>query len=115
MKRRNVQQAFVGEPNPTQEGIAAQYEGEDAIDINVNGGRVMVTVPAATPDDQILQHQGYLSGELTLEDGRTLTFEIQDGAEGAQWNVLEGQGVKSADDPTREGVGLSTLEPPGGV
>ena len=115
MKRRNVQQAFVGEPDPSQEGIAVQSEGEDAVEFDVRQGRVMVTVPAATPDDQVLANQGYLSGEMTLEDGRTLTFEIQDGAVGAQWNVLEGQSVKAADQPTREGVGLSTLEPPGGV
>lgn len=115
MKRRNVQQAFVGEPDPSQEGLAVQGEGEDAVEFDVRQGRVMVTVPAATPDDQVLTNQGYLSGEMTLEDGRTLTFEIQDGAVGAQWNVLEGQPTKSADQPTREGVGLSTLEPPGGV
>ena len=115
MKRRNVQQAFVGEPDPSQEGIAVQGEGEDAVEFNVREGRVMVTVPAATADDQVLAHRGYLSGEMTLEDGRTLTFEIQDGAVGAQWNVLEGQSVKTADQPTHEGVGLSTLEPPGGV
>jgi hypothetical protein len=115
MKRRNVQQAFIGEPNPNQEGLAVQSEGEDAVEIDLRGGRVMVTIPAATPDDQVLQHQGYLSGELQLEDGRTLSFEIQDGAVGAQWNVLDEQKIKQADEPTREGVGLSTLEPPGGV
>ncbi len=115
MRRRNVQQAFVGEPDPSQTDMAPQYEGEDAVEYDVQGGRVMVTVQAGTPDDQVLTHDGYLSGELTLEDGRTLTFEIQDGAVGAQWNVLEGQSVKAADEPTREGVGLSTLEPPGGV
>ena len=115
MKRRNVQQAFVGEPNPNQEGLEAQDEGDDAVEFEVQQGRVMVTVPATIPDDQVLANPGYLSGELTLEDGRTLTFEIQDGAVGAQWNVLDGQGVKAADEPTREGVGLSTLEPPGGV
>jgi hypothetical protein len=115
MKRRNVQQAFVGEPDPTQEGLETQSEGDDAVEVEVTSGRVMVTVPASTPDDQVLAQQGYLSGELALEDGRTLTFEIQDGAEGAQWNVLEDQPVKEAGEPTQEGVGLSTLEPPGGV
>ena len=115
MKRRNVQQAFVGEPDPNQEGLAAQGEGDDSIEIDVKRGRVMVTVPADTPDDEVLEQRGYLSGELTLEDGRTLSFEIQDGAVGAQWNVLDGEPVKKADAPTREGVGLSTLEPPGGV
>ena len=115
MRRRNVQQGFVGEPDSSNEGLPDQYEGEDAIEYDVQQGRVMVTVPAATPDEQVLTHQGYLSGELTLEDGRTLTFEIQEGAVGAQWNVLEGQPARTTDEPTREGVGLSTLEPPGGV
>ncbi len=115
MKRRNVQQAFVGEPDPSQEGLAAQDDGEDAVEYDVQGGRVMVTVPATTPDEEVLQRQGYLSGEVTLEDGRTLTFEIQDGAVGAQWNVLESQPARSTDDPDRDNVGLSTLEPPGGV
>ena len=115
MKRRNVQQAFVGEPDPNQEGLEAANEGEDAVEIDVQRGRVMVTVPAALTDDRVLEHGGYLSGELTLEDGRTLTFEIQDGAVGAQWNVLEDQPVKLAGEPAGEGVGLSTLEPPGGV
>jgi hypothetical protein len=107
MKRRNVQQAFVGEPNPNQEGLAAEHEGDDAIELQTRGGRLVVTVPAATPDDQVLEHQGYLSGELTLEDGRVLSFEIQDGAVGAQWNIRETASEGSA--------GLSTIEPPGGV
>jgi hypothetical protein len=115
MKRRNVQQAFIGEPDPSQEGIEAMGEGDDAVEYDVRVGRIVVTVPAATPDDKVFEQQGYLSGELTLEDGRTLTFEIQDGAEGAQWNVMSGQSVKSANEPTREGVGLSTIQPPGGV
>ena len=115
MKRRNVQQGFVGEPDPSQEGIEVQGEGEDAVEFDVRRGRIMVTVPAGTADDRVLEHNGYLSGELVLEDGRTLSFEIQDGAVGAQWNALEGEPVKGADEPTQEGVGLSTLEPPGGV
>ena len=115
MKRRNVQQGFVGEPDPSQEGLETQGEGEDAIEFDVRRGRIMVTVPAVTADDRVLEHNGYLSGELVLEDGRTLSFEIQDGAVGAQWNALEGESVKGADEPTQEGVGLSTLEPPGGV
>jgi hypothetical protein len=115
MRRRNVQQAFVGEPDNTTERTTTAYDGEDAVEYDVRGGRAMVTVPAGTPDDQVLQNQGYLSGELTLEDGRTLTFEIQDGAVGAQWNVLKDQPARSADAPNRDNVGLSTIEPPGGV
>jgi hypothetical protein len=115
MKRRNVQQAFVGEPNPNQEGLAVTDDGDDAVEFDLRGGRVMVTVPADLPDDLVLEQSGYLSGELLLEDGRRLSFEIQDGAVGAQWNVLNDAPIKSASAPSGEGVGLSTLEPPGGV
>ena len=107
MKRRNVQQAFIGEPDPNQEGIEAAASGEDAVEVDIRGGRLLTTIPAGTPDDQVFAHKGYLSGELTLEDGRTLTFEIHDGAVGAQWNVTEG--------PHEGRAGLSTLENPGGV
>lgn len=107
MKRRNVKQAFVGEPDPNQEGLAAENEGRDAIELEVRGGRLLLTVPANTPDDRIFENPGYLSGELTLEDGRVLSFEIQDGAVGAQWNAGEPEAETM--------VGLSTLNPPGGV
>jgi hypothetical protein len=114
MKRRNVQQAFIGEASPDTDQLAVADDGDDAVEFDLRGGRVMMTVPAATPDNQVLEQQGYLTGELILEDGRRLSFEIQDGAVGAQWNVLSGKAVKSIDELT-ENQGLSTLEPPGGV
>lgn len=107
MKRRNVKQAFLGEPTASQEGLAVEQEGQEAIELQTGPGRVVLTVPAGLPDDRIFEHPGYLSGELTLEDGQVLSFEIQDGAVGAQWSVGE---------PRREGdLGLNTLETPGGV
>lgn len=114
MKRRNVQQAFIGEASPDTDQLAVADDGDDAVEFDLRGGRVMMTVPAATPDNQVLEQRGYLTGELILEDGRRLSFEIQDGAVGAQWNVLSGEAVKSIDGLT-ENQGLSTLEPPGGV
>jgi len=107
VKRRNVQQAFTGEPDPTQEGIEAAVQGEDAVEIEIRGGRLLTTVDHTTPDDAVLEHHGYLSGELVLEDGRRLTFEIQDGAVGAQWSVT--------DVEQEHFVGLSALDNPGGV
>jgi hypothetical protein len=114
MKRRNVQQAFVGEGTQDTDQLAVADDGDDAVEFDLRGGRVMLTVPAGTPDDRVLEQQGYLTGELILEDGRRLSFEIQDGAVGAQWNVSSSEAVKSTDELT-ENVGLSTLEPPGGV
>jgi hypothetical protein len=108
MKRRNVQLAFTGEPDPNQETIEAASEGEDAVEIAIRGGRLMTTVDHDVPDDRVLEHHGYLSGELQLEDGRYLSFEIHDGAVGAQWNVTERKDQEHF-------VGLNALENPGGV
>jgi hypothetical protein len=110
VKRRNVQEAFVGEPtgDPTQH-LANYAEGDEAVDVDVRGGKVMLLVPAGTPDDQVFERHGYLGGELELEDGRVLSFEIQDGAVGAQATV-------KPREPSDRGVGLSSIpDVPGGV
>jgi hypothetical protein len=108
VKRLSVQDAFVGEPDSNQEGIDAVSSGQDAVELEIRGGRLLTTIDHETPDDQALEHHGYLSGELILEDGRHLTFEIHDGAEGAQWTLSDGR-------PQEGSVGLSVLENPGGV
>ena len=110
MKRRNVQEAFVGEPtgDPTQ-SLENYAEGDEAVDISVRGGKIQLLVPAGTPDDGIFESHTFLGGDLELEDGRILTFQIQDGAVGAQ------AAVHAADERDR-GVGLSSIpNVPGGV
>lgn len=110
VKRRNVQEAFVGEPtgDPTQ-SLDNYAEGDEAVDIEVRGGKVQLLVPAGTPDDQVFEAQSFLGGELELEDGRVLSFQIQGGAVGAQATV------RRADEVDR-GVGLSSIpDVPGGV
>jgi hypothetical protein len=110
MKRRNVQEAFVGEPtgDPTQ-SLDNYAEGDEAVDIEVRGGKIQIVVPAGTPDGEVFDAQTFLGGELELEDGRVLSFQIQGGAVGAQANVHE------ADENDR-GVGLSSIpDVPGGV
>ncbi len=110
MKRRNVQEAFVGEPtgDPTQ-SLDNYAEGDEAVDIEVRGGKIQLVVPAGTPDGQVFESYTFLGGELELEDGRVLSFQIQDGAVGAQ------AAVHDRDEADR-GVGLSSIpEVPGGV
>jgi hypothetical protein len=110
MKRRNVQEAFVGEPtgDPTQ-SLDNYAEGDEAVDIEVRGGKIQLVVPAGTPDGEVFEAHTFLGGELELEDGRVLSFQIQDGAVGAQ------AAVNSASERDR-GVGLSSIpEVPGGV
>jgi hypothetical protein len=84
MKRQNVQDAFVGEGNPHQEGVRVADTGDEAVEFNVVRGRVLVVVPAGTPDDEIFEAQDRVLGELTLEDGTVLSFTIEDGSTGAQ-------------------------------
>jgi hypothetical protein len=110
MKRRNVQEAFVGEPtgDPTQ-SLDNYADGDEAVDIAVRGGKVQLVVPAGTPDGQVFDAHTFVGGELELEDGRVFSFQIQDGAVGAQANV-------HASDDNDRGVGLSSIpDVPGGV
>jgi hypothetical protein len=61
------------------------------------------------PDSQVFDSHSFLGGELELEDGRVLSFQIQDGAIGAQAAVR-------ADKGRDRGVGLSSIpDVPGGV
>jgi hypothetical protein len=110
VKRRNIQEAFVGEPtgDPTQ-SLDNYADGDEAVDIEVRGGKVQLVVPAGTADGDVFEAHTFLGGELQLEDGRVLTFQIQDGAVGAQAAVIEG-------DQSDRGVGLSSIpDVPGGV
>jgi hypothetical protein len=110
MKRRNVQEAFVGEPtgDPTQH-LDNYAEGDEAVDVEVRSGKIMLLVPSGTPDGDVFERRTFLGGELELEDGRVLSFEIQDGAVGAQANL------RQADERDR-GAGLSSIpDVPGAV
>ena len=88
MKRRNVQMAFVGDGYSTSDmDPAAMVDGDEAVDIEVRGGKLMVVVPAATPDERLFDKASVLGGELVLENGMVLSFEIKDGATGAQFSA----------------------------
>src|SRR5437763_10702632 len=85
VKRRNIQEAFVGEPTGDPMQALDNYaDGDEAVDIDVRGGKVQMVVPAGTPDGEVFGAHTFLGGELELEDGRVLSFQIQDGAVGAQ-------------------------------
>ena len=115
MKRRNVQEAFIGEPTgaPT-EALENYAEGDEAVDIGVRGGKVLLVVPAGTPDGQVFDNRTFLGGELELEDGRVLSFQIQDGAVGAMATLRtggerdRGEGLSSIPD-VPDGVSVCVL------
>lgn len=111
MKRRNVQMAFVGEGVNTSDMTAENMaEGDEAVDVEVRGGKLMVVVPAGTPDDQIFDAAANLGGELELENGLRFSFTIEGAAVGAQFAATR--------DKEREDTheGLSSLpDVPSGV
>jgi hypothetical protein len=108
VKRLNVQDAFIGEGNPHQEGVRVAETGDDAIELNVVRGRVLVVVPAGTPDPEIFDAQERVLGELHLEDGTILSFTIEDGATGAQIGTTRRDSSKE----TSQHEGLSSIDVP---
>jgi len=91
MKRRNVQLAFVGEDATHYGDVQSLTEGDEAVDIEVRGGKIQVVVPAGTPDDRLFEDPSLVGGMIELENGQILTFEIKDGAEGAQFSTTQGE------------------------
>src|SRR5919197_1297649 len=84
MKRVNIRDAFVGEPDRHQEGLSNVLdEGLEALLLAVRGGELTVVVPAGTDDPRAVPAAECLRGVLRLENERVLTFEIQAAATGA--------------------------------
>lgn len=84
MRRVNIQAAFMGEPSAAAEALDT-IESDEAVTLLVRGGELTVVVPAATPDEQVLDRASHLRGTLHLENERVLTFDIHVEAEGAYW------------------------------
>lgn len=101
MKRRNVQMAFVGEGVSSENtSIEQLVEGDEAVDVEVLGGKLMIVVPAGTPDDQIFDDARSLGGELELENGLRFSFTLEEAAVGAQFSATR---TKERED-THEGL-----------
>jgi CBS domain-containing protein len=84
MKRVNIRDAFVGEPNRHQEGLPGEDDaGLEALLLAVRGGELTVVLPAGTDAAGAVQAAECLRGVLRLEHERVLTFEIQAAATGA--------------------------------
>lgn len=108
MKRQNVQDAFIGESNPHQEGVRVAATGDEAVELKVVTGRVLVVVPAGTPDNEIFDQQDRVLGELHLEDGTIFSFTIEDGSTGAYFGVTK----ESTPEDSTPHEGLSSLDVP---
>ena len=110
MKRRNVQLAFMGEGSPRSDDVDQLVDGDEAVSIEVKSGKVMVLVPAGTADESLFDQASLVGGELVLENGKRLSFEIHDAAEGAQYSATP------VGDQADTHVGLSGIpNVPGGT
>ena len=88
MKRRNVQLAFEGEgASGPADDVGALEDGDEAVDVAVLGGKLMVVVAARTPDGDMFAQAKRLGGELVLETGERLSFEIEGEAVGALFST----------------------------
>ena len=94
MKRVNIREAFVGEPNPGSDGITGlrrganggqteHDDGSEALLMAIRGGELTLVVPAGTDERLAADKAECIRGTLRLENERVLTFEIQAGATGA--------------------------------
>src|SRR4051812_25129115 len=106
MKRLIVREAFAGEPDPQQEGLAAIGEGDEALVMSVESGRLVVVVPPDSTVDGAFEAARFLALELTLEDGHTLSLGIEGDAEGIY--LMAGR-LRNGDRRERHSGGLSTV------
>jgi hypothetical protein len=84
VKRYSLRDAFIGEPNPHMEGMAAVGTGQDAMEFTVRGGTLTIIVPHDMPDDEVflsdlrVDHAPW-ELELELESGMRLTLWLPEG------------------------------------
>ena len=110
MKRRNVQLAFIGEGSAPTADLDSLVDGDEAIEIEIRGGQLTVVVVPGTSDDRIFESPKRLGGQLVLEGGRTLSFEIEGEAIGA---LFSGGHVGDQADTHTDLSGLPNV--PGGA
>jgi CBS domain-containing protein len=109
VKRVNIEDAFVGEPSPSQAGVEAR-DSDEAIVLAVRGGEVVAVVAADTSEEGALGAAVLIRGALRLENERVLTFEIHEGASGAFFEDESAQLHRR-----RQGSGAEGLSAIGGI
>ena len=79
MRRHNMVQQFVGEPDPMSQGTSAEDVGYDEVELDIKGGKISVVVPSGTPDDEIWNDPRVCLLDVQTEDGQTFHFELNHG------------------------------------
>ena len=79
MERVNLRQAFHGEPDNEQEGLATGERGPDEVNIQIKRGTLVLRVPNTVPDDRVISKEymdDFMQLKLELEDGSELTVSV---------------------------------------
>ncbi|MBW3622421.1 MAG: hypothetical protein KY468_03315 [Armatimonadetes bacterium] len=82
MKRHNMVQQFVGEPDPASDGTSAEGVGYDEVELQIVRGKVSLVVPANTPDDEVWNNPRVCLLDVETEDGQTFQFEVTNDGDG---------------------------------
>ncbi len=81
MRRNNMVQAFVGEPDPMSQSTDAEGLGYDEVKVVIKSGVISAVVPSGTPDGEIWNEPRVIHIELITEDGQQFTFEVNHGGD----------------------------------
>ena len=76
MERVGLRQAFHGEPDMAEEGLAVAGQGPDQVTIQIKSGKMSLRVPNFVPDDRVISKEfmdDFMQLVLELEDGSELT------------------------------------------
>jgi hypothetical protein len=82
MKRHNMVQQFVGEPDPTGDGTSAEGVGYDEVELQIVRGKISLVVPANTPDDEVWNDPQVTLLDVETEDGQTFQFQLTKAGDG---------------------------------
>lgn len=85
MRRVSLKQQFTGEPTMDVPGGETYTLEQDQMDIEIQGGKVIVRVPSNISDEEAFKEEyfnKFVRLELKLEQGKTLYLWISEGAEG---------------------------------
>ena len=80
--RKNLQDLFVGDPDPLSEGANADQDSPEAVEFKVKSGRIWAQVPHGTQTESIFGPDRWYQAELVLDDDTRISVTISQGAEG---------------------------------
>jgi len=76
VKRSNMQQAFVGEDDRSSSDFSREREGNEQVILEVTGGTISLVVDGQVPDEKVFEEFSHIQGEITLEGGKVLRFQV---------------------------------------